>query len=105
MCRLTIDLVSPGAECPGVLRECGEKHDCRLVVDAPRRQPLAVEGTLPLSVQAFCVLPHAVKLAVTLGSGWSHPEILGAVETVSRVYSGGQKGLPPVVVRTLCTRQ
>src|SRR4051794_2227490 len=101
MCRLTTDLVSPGAQCPGVLRECGEKHDCRLVVNAPRRQPLAVEGTLQLGVEAFCVLPHAVEPAVALGSGRSHTEVLGAVETVSRVDSGGKKRLPPIVVRTL----
>ena len=70
---LPVGLVGPGLLCPRVFREGGEEQDGGLVVDAPGREPLAVEGSFELGVEAFGVLTHAVELLVSLGGGWGGP--------------------------------
>ena len=51
------------------LSASGQQDDGGLVVDAPGREALAVEGALELGVEALGVLPHPVEAAV-IGGWW-----------------------------------
>jgi hypothetical protein len=68
-------------------------------VHAPCGQPLAVEGTLELGVEAFGVFSHAVEPLVLVAGGGDHAKVFAAVEPGLGVLRGGKEGFPPVMIR------
>jgi hypothetical protein len=80
MVLLMLGLIAPALQRPGVVGQGCQQVDGSLVVDAPGRQPLAVEGALELRVEGLGVLAHSVEPAV-IGTGrGSDAQVLGAVE-------------------------